>query len=56
MRTPKRKWIITGTDTSAGSRDMDHSFEWARTKREAWQQALTHASGTSFYPEKITEG
>ena len=52
---PIKKWLITGTDTSQGSRDLDHSWEWAADKETAWQQALGHAAGTRFSPETIEE-
>ena len=50
-----KKWVITGTDTSLGSRDLDHSWEWAATEAEAWEQAMAHAAGTRFTPETIEE-
>jgi len=48
-----QKWVITGTDVSRGSRDLDHAFEWAETKEKAWAQAVAHAAGTHFTPESI---
>ena len=50
-----KKWVITGTEISNGSRNLDHSWEWAATEAKAWDQAIAHAAGTSFNPETIEE-
>lgn len=54
-RPTLKKWVVTGTDASSGSRDLDYSWEWAATEAEAWTQALDHAAGTRFSPETIEE-
>ena len=51
----QKKWLVIGTDTSRGSRDLDFSFEWAISKAEAWSQAVNRAAGTRFKPERIEE-
>jgi hypothetical protein len=51
-RTNKR-YIITGTDTSLGSKDLDHSFEYAYSPEQAMEQAYAHAAGTRFFPESV---
>ena len=48
------KWTVTGTvRTRDGGTDIEHSTEHAYTREEAWDQAVAHAAGTSFTPERI---
>ena len=54
LSTPiKIRWIITGTEISNGSKNLDHSFEFATSVSEAWAQAIAHSAGTNFTPETI---
>ena len=51
----KNVFIITGTLRTSGGPELDLCTEYAFTAAQAWQQALAHAAGTAFTPEKICE-
>ena len=53
-RHPMRQWTVTGTvRTRDGGTDVEQSTEYACTRSEAWDQAVAHAAGTNYTPERV---
>jgi hypothetical protein len=51
----RRRFIITGTERGPDGPELNVLTERAFTAEQAWQQAVDHAAGTAFTPEKIEE-
>ena len=51
----RRVFVITGTERGPDGPELNVLTERAFTAEQAWQQAVDHAAGTAFTPEKIEE-
>ncbi len=49
----KKRFYISGTDIIDGDPELDIVSEYAYTPEMAFAQAVAHAAGTSFTPEKV---